>query len=75
MFGDRTCKYRADVIQHTVTFKKFTWCQLESWCNAREKWRIDRMRIKLIGKVVRLMCHEEIVITVHGLQFRVRRYY
>jgi hypothetical protein len=56
MFGDRTCKYRADVIKREFT------CQ---WCNAREKWRTDRMRIKLIGKVVRLMCHEEIVVTVH----------
>ena len=55
MFGDRTCKCRADVIKHTLT-----------WCNAREKWRTGRVRIKLIGEVVRQMCHEEIVVTVHG---------
>ncbi len=55
VFGDRTCECRADVIKHTLT-----------WCNAREKWRTDRMRIKLIGKVVRRMCHEEIVVTIHG---------
>ena len=34
MFGDRTCECRADVIKHTLT-----------WCNAREKWRTDCMRI------------------------------
>ena len=34
MFGDRTCECRADFHTHTLT-----------WCNAREKWRTDRMRI------------------------------
>jgi len=55
MFGDRTCECRADFLTHTLT-----------WCNAREKWRTGRVRIKLIGEVVRQMCHEEIVVTVHG---------
>ena len=55
VFGDRTCEYRADVIRHTLT-----------WYNTREKWRTGRMRIKLIGEVVRQMCHEEIVVTVYG---------
>ena len=55
VFGDRTCECRADVIRHTLT-----------WYNTREKWRTGRMRIKLIGEVVRRMCHEEIVVTVHG---------